>query len=314
MFGLFNTIFAFAWIFSAKHVAAFCFGVDDDALTHTTIVANVSYSLAVMLPGLAVAVRRLHDVGKSGWMFLVALIPIVGGIWLLVLMLTDGEWGENRYGSDPKLSPETFSESARLKSAGVVLIVAFTVMIFHNIYMMTILTGNQGFSTYYYFFAVLVPNLMLLAAGIFLLKEKTINEMHIQGKIAFILLLTAFSISFILSVINWKNRILNFDWSTVVYDVASIINTLCCLSLVLFAGFILFSRQNKKLIRNLAVLVIIFAGINMFLHIYITLKLLHYIYWVREVQGIYIRFVCFHLLPITYIVLVGTFLPGKRSN
>jgi uncharacterized membrane protein YhaH (DUF805 family) len=60
------------------------------------------YVLAVFVPGLAVAVRRLHDVGKSGWMMLIAFIPIVGAIWLLILMVTDSNSGENQYGSNPK--------------------------------------------------------------------------------------------------------------------------------------------------------------------------------------------------------------------
>jgi len=60
------------------------------------------YTLAVFIPGLGVTVRRLHDIGKSGWMLLVALIPIVGSIWLLVLLVTDGTPGENEYGINPK--------------------------------------------------------------------------------------------------------------------------------------------------------------------------------------------------------------------
>ncbi len=43
------------------------------------------YVLAIFIPGMAVSVRRLHDVGKSGWMYLIILIPIIGAIWLLVL-------------------------------------------------------------------------------------------------------------------------------------------------------------------------------------------------------------------------------------
>lgn len=62
----------------------------------------ILYGLVVFVPGLAVAVRRLHDVGKSGWMMLVVLIPIAGPIWLLVLLVTDGESGENEYGTNPK--------------------------------------------------------------------------------------------------------------------------------------------------------------------------------------------------------------------
>jgi len=51
---------------------------------------------------LAVGVRRLHDVGKSGWMLLIALIPIIGAIWLLVLMVTDSKEGTNKWGENPK--------------------------------------------------------------------------------------------------------------------------------------------------------------------------------------------------------------------
>ena len=60
------------------------------------------FALAVMIPNLAVMVRRLHDVNKSGWMFLVALIPIAGAIWLLVLLCTEGDHGDNKYGPNPK--------------------------------------------------------------------------------------------------------------------------------------------------------------------------------------------------------------------
>ena len=60
------------------------------------------YALFVFIPGVAVAVRRLHDVGKSGWMLLIALIPLIGAIWLLVLYLTNSNPGENKYGPNPK--------------------------------------------------------------------------------------------------------------------------------------------------------------------------------------------------------------------
>jgi uncharacterized membrane protein YhaH (DUF805 family) len=60
------------------------------------------YWLATLVPGLAVTVRRLHDTGRSGWYFLVALIPLIGGIWLLVMTVMDGDRYTNRYGTDPK--------------------------------------------------------------------------------------------------------------------------------------------------------------------------------------------------------------------
>jgi uncharacterized membrane protein YhaH (DUF805 family) len=60
------------------------------------------YALATIIPGLAVGVRRLHDIGKSGWMLLVVLIPLIGVIWILVLMVMDSNPGNNNHGPNPK--------------------------------------------------------------------------------------------------------------------------------------------------------------------------------------------------------------------
>ncbi|WP_127018666.1 DUF805 domain-containing protein [Flagellimonas beolgyonensis] len=65
-----------------------------DGLLDTTIIGSL-YSLAVLIPTIAVGVRRMHDVGKSGWFL---LIPIYN----IILAVTDGEKGENAYGPDPK--------------------------------------------------------------------------------------------------------------------------------------------------------------------------------------------------------------------
>lgn len=62
------------------------------------------YSLAVFLPGLALAVRRLHDTGRTGWWMLIGLIPIIGWIVLLVFFVTDSQPGSNQYGPNPKES------------------------------------------------------------------------------------------------------------------------------------------------------------------------------------------------------------------
>jgi uncharacterized membrane protein YhaH (DUF805 family) len=60
------------------------------------------YTLAVIIPSLAVFVRRLHDIDKSGWWFFIGLIPIIGAIWLLVLLCMEGNAGDNSYGPSPK--------------------------------------------------------------------------------------------------------------------------------------------------------------------------------------------------------------------
>ncbi|MBV7440351.1 DUF805 domain-containing protein [Weeksellaceae bacterium TAE3-ERU29] len=60
------------------------------------------YGLATFIPAIAVLVRRLHDIGKSGGWFFIGFIPLIGAIWLLVLLATDSQPGENEYGPNPK--------------------------------------------------------------------------------------------------------------------------------------------------------------------------------------------------------------------
>jgi len=73
------------------------------------------YALATLLPGLGVVVRRLHDVGKSGWFYLVAFIPFIGGIWILILFCTEGNRGPNQYGPDPKNEIEEINEIGKVE-------------------------------------------------------------------------------------------------------------------------------------------------------------------------------------------------------
>ena len=60
------------------------------------------YILVIFLPFLATFVRRMHDIGKSGWILFVYMIPLAGAIWLLVLLCAEGTKGDNKYGTDPK--------------------------------------------------------------------------------------------------------------------------------------------------------------------------------------------------------------------
>ncbi len=64
------------------------------------------YALATLIPWLAVNVRRLHDTGKSGGYLFINFIPIVGRIWYIVLMATNGDNSLNKYSPDPKMPLE----------------------------------------------------------------------------------------------------------------------------------------------------------------------------------------------------------------
>jgi uncharacterized membrane protein YhaH (DUF805 family) len=60
------------------------------------------YTLGVLLPGIVVSVRRLHDTNRTGWWLLIYLIPVIGALVFLVFVVQDGKPGENRYGPNPK--------------------------------------------------------------------------------------------------------------------------------------------------------------------------------------------------------------------
>jgi uncharacterized membrane protein YhaH (DUF805 family) len=66
---------------------------------------SMIYGLAVFLPGLALAIRRLHDTGRSGWWMLISFLPLIGLIVLIVFFVQDSQPGSNQYGPNPKESP-----------------------------------------------------------------------------------------------------------------------------------------------------------------------------------------------------------------
>jgi len=99
MFALFNFIISML-IVGVDNALGFSFNYTGNV--SGTGVFNLLYNLLILIPSLAVAVRRLHDIGKSGWMLLIGLIPLVGVIWLLILLLRDSEARENKYGPNPK--------------------------------------------------------------------------------------------------------------------------------------------------------------------------------------------------------------------
>ena len=67
---------------------------------------SLIYWLALIIPSIAVGARRLHDIDKSGWWMLIGLVPLIGGIWLLVLLCMSSKEGENRFDVSATAMPE----------------------------------------------------------------------------------------------------------------------------------------------------------------------------------------------------------------
>jgi uncharacterized membrane protein YhaH (DUF805 family) len=85
----------------ANIAVSFLEAVINDMATGNAGLLNAAFSIAIMLPGISVVVRRLHDTNRSGWWYWIVLVPIVGIIVLLVWLVTKGSDGPNDFGHDP---------------------------------------------------------------------------------------------------------------------------------------------------------------------------------------------------------------------
>ena len=86
--------------------------VMDTALASVVGLISIVYNLAILLPSIGLAARRLHDIGKSGWMLLISFIPF-GIIYVIYLLAQKGDEGDNQYGSPMSYEVVTAEEAAR---------------------------------------------------------------------------------------------------------------------------------------------------------------------------------------------------------
>ncbi|MFE9632686.1 DUF805 domain-containing protein [Streptomyces sp. NPDC006463] len=90
------------WMFVLCNLVVEAVIVSLDLVLGTKGIIDAVYTLVILLPCIGLTVRRLHDTGRSGWWYLLVLIPLIGWIWLIVLMATEGQAGPNEYGPSPK--------------------------------------------------------------------------------------------------------------------------------------------------------------------------------------------------------------------
>ena len=326
MFVLFNIIFYFVW--GLLFTIAFAFV--NRNLPHLEIaiqkaapIAFLSYGIVMLLPGLALAVRRMHDLGKSGWMLLVGLIPLIGGIWMFVLTLLDGQPQENRYGPNPKTSPETFSNQAKLKSAGVTLIVVSAIVLLLDV-IFWVIRAIRVYSLPIHDWVGQLVNILspisailLLVAGSYLLHEKTNSEIQDKRKRVVTLLLVSVSIWLVMGIFSWiKSIYYSIQYEQTIsqsFIITIIIAFISFLSIALFATSVLFSPKNKDLIFKTAVLAIELSSLRLLWTVYYDMYNAQYIQeWMEQLQHLFGTF--YILMQVAFIVLVGTFLSIKREK
>jgi uncharacterized membrane protein YhaH (DUF805 family) len=90
------------WWFALANLVIYTALVILTQISGIFLVLYIVFALAMLVPSLAVAIRRLHDTDKSGWLILLGLIPLVGFIILLVFYIQEGTPGPNQYGAGPE--------------------------------------------------------------------------------------------------------------------------------------------------------------------------------------------------------------------
>ena len=96
------------WYFSLFAFLVYVAAIVIDSVLGTYPIVYLLAVAGLLLPGLAVGVRRLHDTNRTGWFILLGLIPIVGPIILIVFFVSEGTPGDNQYGPSPKATPVAY--------------------------------------------------------------------------------------------------------------------------------------------------------------------------------------------------------------
>ena len=78
-------------------------GIETGPGVYLTVILVIVFLFAHFIPTIALTVRRLHDTGKSGWWYLIVLVPYLGNFIIFIFTLIDGDRGDNKYGSNPKI-------------------------------------------------------------------------------------------------------------------------------------------------------------------------------------------------------------------
>jgi uncharacterized membrane protein YhaH (DUF805 family) len=274
MFVLFNILFSFVVSIVAVTIML---------ITGKTSIVFLSYlyTFAVMIPSLAVLVRRLHDTGRSAWFLFVSFIPFVGSIWLFVLLITEGTPGKNRYGDDPKRSGLRMDFN-RNKSVAVALIISsFVWLLFRLFYM---IEYNWNVSLILYCF---VPIGLVVTGFLLLLEGKFTNY------VAYALIIT--SVVWFVVELNFYGSGFNFNKLTLILPVA----------LMILAVSVL---EKKNIGTVVPVLLIVGFCVNLISHIYVT-----FVYYNDNILWLISR-ATYVVMPVSFLVLAIYLLYNRKAE
>ncbi|MDR0661516.1 MAG: DUF805 domain-containing protein [Prevotellaceae bacterium] len=209
---------------------------------------SILYAFSVMIPNLAVFVRRLHDTTHSAWWYFIAFVPLVGWIWLLVLLVSDSTPGINQFGVNPKEIKE-YHQKDRTKSAALSLIIASSIwlaVIISNIIIMWV-NGSFHFRTTT---GIILQNLNHLIPVALLITGISLLSKNCKKQAAAYILIIAALVSLVLRIIiAIADTIFR---GTLVFDISSLLEILFIIIplALLILGLSMLRKNGKVLIDS----------------------------------------------------------------
>ena len=228
MFFLFNILASFA-------MGVIGFGIMMVTEKAGAVLLPYLFMFAVLIPGWAVMVRRLHDTGRSAWFFLAVLLPVVGGIWLLIMLISKGNPDENRYGMNPVAAKQT--RYSRMRSVSVALMLA---SVFWLLSQVIILFVRSGAVNNLMLFSLLLPVGLIITGFILFSKRKFSTDIGWS----LLIIAVVWLLRDILMIRNLSSYLaLSFN----IYLVIEMFNVLVPVGLLLSGIYIVFKRTDRTI-------------------------------------------------------------------
>jgi uncharacterized membrane protein YhaH (DUF805 family) len=254
------------------------------------VLLSYLYMFAVMIPSLAVMVRRLHDTGRSAWFLFVSFIPLVGGIWLFILLITEGTPGKNQYGDNPKTSG-LYMDFNRNKSVAVALTISSFVWLLSQL-LFYIINAHWNVPLILY---CLIPAVLVVTGFLLLSEGKFTNY------VAYALIVT--SVVWLIVELNLSE--FGFSFHMIINKLALIIP----IALMILAMSVL-EKKNDRII--VPVLLIVGVCMNLISHIYFIF--MHYDNIKAEDLLLFAGNAMYIMTPVSFLVLAMYLLHNRKAE
>jgi uncharacterized membrane protein YhaH (DUF805 family) len=307
------------WMFMLFYVALGIDAIVIEALLAGGInndipISLVVYLIAMILPSLAVTVRRLHDTGKSGWWILVRLIPVAGNIGLFIWLFKDSQKDSNRYGDNPKTTPQQApSEKAQLTGAGITLIFVSVFFLITDIVNLSAINANANTALFVGVIISTIMHLLFLFTGVLLLTPDNPYTLPVEGakRKIFVPLLIYGVIMTIVYMVGFIYLVSTFlrGFVAIAFFLTIVLQSA---AIVFFASVL---NSSKELLKTASIILMTLSGIMITLSILMVISISQAFRYIDLPDSFVTLIIVIPLFSISLILLARIFKSsGKETD